>query len=765
VNVRRFFRTELWMLELPAGHHRAPVGTRRARTRQRAGISVFLGCVLLSVGSVSAEELKAYCEWKPHNTAVQDFCPEFHWQVEEQTHCRVLVASSLAQLARNHGSLWDSGKVETVVPVLEYAGEPLNDGRAYCWKAQVWTKKHRNGSWTKPQAFRLRVRPPLPARWGHVRLFHQFGSDGPWMQAHSDTQWGGKSTHQDHRRWKRFIMHSGLFATMVIPSGKAAALEDFCLKQGLTNGGIAEEMFLHLASDAIVRLQKANMNLEREARVIPGWDSRNDRNADGRVDDEELATLVNPAATARTMEESRLRIYYWTSNGKPDGPRDYIMNVGDPNYRRFIATVYVRERLQGADGFWSDTCGLRGIPHMFAYESRAKGSPCGIIEYPAGTRTNYNTDLLGMVAQIKLNSPDKVVTGNGWYSTPCIMDGCYFEHLYHVGMGLEELEPIIERAEEIERRGKLQWLMFTPSLNLATPDWKRNGKKPQSDISPQREQMFALAVYCLVHGRYSYWTLGRHGLYGPSGAKKLWFDGIGADIRKPLGPRFVFKEQAPAPAKQKANVVPLVNGDFEGGHDMPGWQKAGPVRIVEELPQGRRFCALVESTDPTGNFINKQYVNLKPHTGYKLTFRMKTKDLAGTAHVYPYEFDGADYGGTPSRCSAQGTTPWTNYAMTFTTGDDGRGRVSFRISKGQGKAWFDDIALSEGGGERWKVMARRFSKGLVLVRLGGAGCDRSDRSAITFKLDKPYHRVAEEGKIGEEKEEGERRKKEGERRS
>ena len=709
---------------------------------------LLLAVALLSVNTLRAEELKTYCEWKPCNLAVRDPCPEFHWEVKEQTYCRVLVASTMAQLARNHGGLWDSGKVETVLPVLEYAGGPLNDGGTSFWKAQVWTKERPEGFWTEPQQFTLKIHAPLPARWGHVRLFHQFGGDGPWMQAHCDTQWGGKSTQEEYPRWDRFIMHSGLFATMVVPSGKAAALERFCVEQGITKEGVAEEMFLHLGSDAIARLQKANMDLEREARVIPGWDPRNDRNGDGRVDDEEFGDLVNPAATARSMEEARLRIYYWSSNGKPDGPKDYIMNVGDPNYRRFIASVYIRGQLQGADGFWSDTCQPSGIPHMFAYEWKAKGNASGILEYPAGTKRNYNTDLLGMVARIKLNSPDKVVTGNGWHSTPCVMDGCYFEHLYHVGMGLEELEPIIERAEEIERRGKLQWLMFTPSLNLATPDWKRNGKRQESCISPQREQMFALAVYCLVHGRYSYWTIGRHGLYGLAGAKKLWFDGIGVDIGKPLGPRFVFKEQTPIPARKNANETPLVNGDFEGGPDMPGWQKAGPVRIVEEFPQAHRFCALVDSTDPVGNFINKQYIDLKPHTVYKLTFRMKTKDLAGTAQVYPHEFDGADYGGSPSRCSAQGTTPWTNYAMTFKTGDDGRGRISFRIFKGQGKAWFDDVVLAEGGGENWEVMAREFSNGLVLVRLGGAGCDQSDKSAITLKLDKPYRRVAADGTLG-----------------
>ena len=697
----------------------------------------------------TAQEVQTYCEWKQNNRAVQDPCPEFYWKVDGQTHCRVLVAESARDLAVNQGTLWDTGKVETILPVVEYAGKPLIDERRYYWKAQVWTKKRPQGFWTATQHFAMKLRPRLPARWNHVRLWWQFGGDGPWMREHSDIQWGGESAHQDHPAWKRFIMRGGLFATMVVPSSKAAGLEQFCVEQGLTKQGIAEDMFLHLSSDAIVRLQKANMDLQREARVIPGWDPRNDRNGDGRVGDDEAANLANPKATARTRKESRLQIYYWSSNGKPDGPKDYIMNVGSSDYQRFVASVYVPEQLKGADGFWSDTCHLGGVPHMFAYQAEAPGAPLGILEYTPDSTRDYDNDLLGMIAQIKLCSPDKVITGNGWYSTPCLMDGCYFEHLYHVDMGLEELDPIIQRAEEIERRGKLQWLMFMPSLSLATPAWKRDGGKRESEISTEREQMFALGVYCLVHGKYSYWTIGRHGTYSLRGSQKMWFDGIGVDIGKPQGAAFLFAEESPVLAAGRQREKILINGDFDGGLEMPGWQKAGPVNVVEEFPQARRYCAMLESTDYGCNYINKQYVDLKPNTTYRLTFRMKTESLSGTAQVYPYEFDGANYGGSATRCSARGTTPWTEYSMAFETAEDGKGRICFRIFKGRGKAWFDDIALNEGGGEHWKVMARRFSDGLVLVRLGAAGSHRDVASAKTFQLDSPYRRVASDGSLGQ----------------
>ena len=47
-------------------------------------------------------------------------------------------------------------------------------------------------------------------------------------------------------------------------------------------------------------------NINGSLQIVPGWDSRNDRNQDGYVDEVELATLVNPKATARMKQESRV---------------------------------------------------------------------------------------------------------------------------------------------------------------------------------------------------------------------------------------------------------------------------------------------------------------------------------------------------------------------------------------------------------------------------------------------------------------------------
>ena len=50
--------------------------SNKDRMQSDAGTFVFSGPALLSVNTLRAEELKAYCEWKPHNRAVQDSCPD-----------------------------------------------------------------------------------------------------------------------------------------------------------------------------------------------------------------------------------------------------------------------------------------------------------------------------------------------------------------------------------------------------------------------------------------------------------------------------------------------------------------------------------------------------------------------------------------------------------------------------------------------------------------------------------------------------------------
>lgn len=77
--------------------------------------------------------------------------------------------------------------------------------------------------------------------------------------------------------------------------------------------------------------------------VVPGWDPVNDRDGDGYVDDNELASLVNPAATARIRHESRAFTIGQMWSQRSSGCRT---NVWDPNIATYISEYISKDWAQ-----------------------------------------------------------------------------------------------------------------------------------------------------------------------------------------------------------------------------------------------------------------------------------------------------------------------------------------------------------------------------------------------------------------------------------
>ncbi|MBN1517008.1 family 78 glycoside hydrolase catalytic domain [Candidatus Sumerlaeota bacterium] len=101
-------------------------------------------------------ELFAY----PERVEINDTTPEFSWIVNSdlendyQTACRILVASSEAQLDSNIGDMWDSGKTATTQSVsMEYGGSALSASTTYYWKVMTWDKTDSASAWSSTQEF------------------------------------------------------------------------------------------------------------------------------------------------------------------------------------------------------------------------------------------------------------------------------------------------------------------------------------------------------------------------------------------------------------------------------------------------------------------------------------------------------------------------------------------------------------------------------------------------------------------------------------
>lgn len=692
--------------------------------------------LLLLTGTVQAGDAPSglRCEWRVQPDEVRDPCPEFFWETESQTAHRVRVARSADDLAAGRALVWDSDRVETRLPIAEYAGPELANHTDYFWTVQVWDAAGRMLRDPPAQRFRLDVRS-MPHHLPTIRTFINFAGEPDFA-----AKWLDLCFRREAKQGRPDILavRYGLICTLVLPhpstgkplADKARSLADFCVKKGLTRGGILEDMFCHFAEDTWVVLHVGAelTSRPREKRLCPGWDASNDRNGDGRVDDAEFSRLANPKATAREPRQARIPIYYW---GPPND--DFVVNVGHPAYQEFMAAEWAPHLCEGYDGIYFDT-----VPVDVA----GAGRTMAVREYPAAERSRdrWRQDLQMLFARIKIALPDKMITGNGWDATPMVSDGRQDEGWqaieHHSGRWRRQLD----RAIELDRRGKVQLIQYNPIYDAELSEFG-----PKLPISRDRDKMFGLATYLLAHGRFTYFGFGRHPY---ANVTRLWFPAMRCDLGEPTGPYYLFTSSDPADDSTSKNL--LVNGGFEESDSQGnplGWQPAKPLEVDRAIRRSGTASARISSPDRKINNINRVFVRLKPHTSYTLVAWVKTDHVDGQpgAQVYPYEFDGVQSLGM---LTWTGTQDWTQQRLAFTTADDAEGRVNFRIFGASGSAWFDDIRLVEGVALKQQVFARRYTKGLVLVKpyVGGSF---GDDTALTYKLAATYRPLQVDGTWGE----------------
>jgi len=321
-----------------------------------------------------------------------------------------------------------------------------------------------------------------------------------------------------------------------------------------------------------------------------------------------------------------------------------------------------------------------------------------------------------------------------------VLDGRQSEGWQALNRQVSAWEAALEAAVDFDRRGKVQLIQYNPIWDAELAEFG-----PKLPVSQDRDKLFGLATYLLAHGGYSYFGFGRHPY---SGVTKLWFKAMHVDLGKPRAPYETLERIDADAAVGDDNL--LLNGAFEEADpdgNAVAWGVEEPVEIDPTVRHTGNASVKICSDSPAiNNFHNWQYVTLKPNTTYTLIAWAKTEGVAGKpgAQVYAYEFEGAKSSGM---LTWQGTRDWHEKRLVFTTGEDVEGRISFRMYGATGTVWFDDIRIVAGAAIEQKVFARRFEKGLVLVKPYVGGSFAED-TATTHRLPEPLRPIDVNGQPG-----------------
>src|SRR5688572_12406586 len=105
---------------------------------------------------------------------VETLQPRLSWQITStgraimQTKYRILVADDQSKLNLATGNIWDTKEVSSEQSLwIPYAGKPLEAGKTYYWKVQVWDNQGQMSEWSSDTA-KFTMGLMQPADWSNA---------------------------------------------------------------------------------------------------------------------------------------------------------------------------------------------------------------------------------------------------------------------------------------------------------------------------------------------------------------------------------------------------------------------------------------------------------------------------------------------------------------------------------------------------------------------------------------------------------------------
>ena len=141
-------------------------------SRNIAAAVLFATLTQLAGAALTPVDLR--CDYAVNPLGVDAQNPRLFWKLESREHNQrqsayeILAASSEKMLTRDHGDLWDSGKVASDETIqIPYAGKNLDSSEQVFWKVRVWDENGRISQWSRPAAWTMGIleKSSWQAKW------------------------------------------------------------------------------------------------------------------------------------------------------------------------------------------------------------------------------------------------------------------------------------------------------------------------------------------------------------------------------------------------------------------------------------------------------------------------------------------------------------------------------------------------------------------------------------------------------------------------
>jgi len=111
------------------------------------------------------------CENRTNPLGMDVTTPRFSWKLvsDKRNEMQTAYRIEVSEKANFAGHVWDSGKVKSDSSVfVSYKGQPLQSGKKYFWRVQVWDNAGKSSGWSAPA-------------WWQTALFHESDWKAQWI--------------------------------------------------------------------------------------------------------------------------------------------------------------------------------------------------------------------------------------------------------------------------------------------------------------------------------------------------------------------------------------------------------------------------------------------------------------------------------------------------------------------------------------------------------------------------------------------------------